>query len=323
MYVEFDNAPWSVDGIADQGVYPVTAITKYWHVDPKGQTLKVKRTQQPVAPDYARTAYSSQGMTLAAAIVDLCFDENMDPATAYVSLSRVKTADDILIMQAFGIQAFTQGSPLGPRMLLKKLRGEDIQPDIDAHLSEEAQQREEERTQKALDLQCKAKLIRERKAAGKRQHPEEDKERHSVSYKANKSHQIQKQREKRAADKEAERLVADSVPEEQKERRSQEQQERSSEEEKLEQERHSVSYKANKPHQIQKKGQKRASDKEAERLVADSVPEEQKERRSQEQKKRCSEEEKQRLATKYEANKEEQIRKKREKRLQDKKRRAR
>ena len=53
------------------------------HVDVV-KTLKVKRTQQPVAPDYARTAYNSQGMTLPAAIVDLCFDENMDPATAYV-----------------------------------------------------------------------------------------------------------------------------------------------------------------------------------------------------------------------------------------------
>ena len=83
------------------------------HVDQQEKTLKVKRTQQPVAPDYACTAYNSQGMTLPAAIVDLCFDENMDPATAYVSLSRVKVADDILIMQAFNLKPFTQGSPLG------------------------------------------------------------------------------------------------------------------------------------------------------------------------------------------------------------------
>ena len=121
-----------------------------------------------MAPDYARTAYNSQGMTLPAAIVDLCFDENMDPATAYVSLSRVKVADDILIMQAFNLKPFTQGSPLGPRLLLKKLRGEDIQPDIDQHLEQERQQREEERIAKAEAAQAKEAKQTER-AAKKRE----------------------------------------------------------------------------------------------------------------------------------------------------------
>ena len=79
LYVKFDDASWLVEGMAEAGAYPVTPIKKYWHVDPQGKTLKVRRTQQPVAPDYTRTAYNSQGMTLAAAVVDLCFDANMDP----------------------------------------------------------------------------------------------------------------------------------------------------------------------------------------------------------------------------------------------------
>jgi len=168
LYVKFNDAAWSVEGMKESGTYPVTPISKYWHVDQQEKTLKVKRTQQPVAPDYARTAYNSQGMTLPAAIVDLCFDENMDPATAYVSLSRVKVADDILIMQAFNLKPFTQGSPLGPRLLLKKLRGEDIQPDIDQHLEQERQQREEERIAKAEAAQAKEAKQTER-AAKKRE----------------------------------------------------------------------------------------------------------------------------------------------------------
>ena len=152
LFVQFEGATWQIDGL-DPGTYPLTPVGKYWSVDPQGTALKVKRTQQPVAPDYARTAYTAQGMTLPAAIVDLCFDDNMDPATAYVALSRVKTADDILIMQAFSITPFTQGSPLGPRLLTKKLRGEDIKSDVEEFLAQEAEQRKAEALRKAVETE--------------------------------------------------------------------------------------------------------------------------------------------------------------------------
>ena len=71
--------------------------------------------------------------------MDLCFDDNMDPATACAALSRVKTADDILIMQAFSITPFTQGSPPGPRLSTKKLRGEDIKSHVEEFLAQEAE----------------------------------------------------------------------------------------------------------------------------------------------------------------------------------------
>jgi hypothetical protein len=161
MYVRFDDASWQVDGMAEAGTYPTTPIKKYWHVDTQGKTLKVGRTQQPVAPDYARTAYNSQGMTLAAAIVDLCFDENMDPATAYVALSRVKTAEDILIMQSFSIEPFRQGAQLGPRLLMKKLRGEDVQPDVEEYLSQETQKHDEEKQEKLMQAALKANAAHE------------------------------------------------------------------------------------------------------------------------------------------------------------------
>jgi hypothetical protein len=116
-------------------------------------------------------------MTLPAAIVDLCFDDNMDPATAYVALSRVKTADDILIMQAFNITPFTQGSPLGPRLLTKKLRGEDIKSDVEEFLAQEAEQRKAEALRKALEAESKEKQKKAKKT------------KHNKHYKANLSDQ--------------------------------------------------------------------------------------------------------------------------------------
>ena len=68
--------------------------------------------------------------------MDLCFDENTDPTTAYIAMSRVRCADDILIMQAFNINIFRQGIPIGPAMLMKHLRGEDLEADIAAHLQQ-------------------------------------------------------------------------------------------------------------------------------------------------------------------------------------------
>ena len=63
--------------------------------------MRIKRHQFPIAPDYARTAYATQGFTLDAAIVDLNYDARTDPVTGYVALSRVRCADDILILQPF------------------------------------------------------------------------------------------------------------------------------------------------------------------------------------------------------------------------------
>ena len=76
---------------------------------------------QLLGPDYARTAYSTQGLTLDAALVDLCFSDETNPTTAYVALSRVRGANDVLIIQEFDIAPFQQGVPVGPKWLLKTL----------------------------------------------------------------------------------------------------------------------------------------------------------------------------------------------------------
>ena len=107
LLVKFDGADW-VLGDLDPGVYPVKVQKKDWYVDsdsPKPKN-KVSREQVGVGPDYARTAYSTQGLTLDAALVDLCFSDETNPTTAYVALSRVRGANDVLIIQEFDIEPF-------------------------------------------------------------------------------------------------------------------------------------------------------------------------------------------------------------------------
>ena len=106
---------------------------------------KVSREQVGVGPDYARTAYSTQGLTLDAALVDLCFSDETNPTTAYVALSRVRGANDVLIIQEFDIEPFQQGIPVGPKWLLKTLRGEDLSADIAAYDEALILQREAEK----------------------------------------------------------------------------------------------------------------------------------------------------------------------------------
>ena len=105
----------------------------------------MSREQVGVGPDYARTAYSTQGLTLDAALVDLCFSDETNPTTAYVALSRVRGANDVLIIQEFDIEPFQQGIPVGPKWLLKTLRGEDLSADIAAYDEALILQREAEK----------------------------------------------------------------------------------------------------------------------------------------------------------------------------------
>ena len=145
LLVKFDGADW-VLGDLDPGVYPVKVQKKDWYVDSDSlkPKIKVTREQVGVGPDYARTAYSTQGLTLDAALVDLCFSDETNPTTAYVALSRVRGANDVLTIQDFDIEPFQQGIPVGPKWLLKTLRGEDLSADIAAYDEALIAQREAE-----------------------------------------------------------------------------------------------------------------------------------------------------------------------------------
>ena len=73
------------------------------------------------------TAHAAQGQTLAkGAIVDLRIGKGTSPIASYVALTRVKTRADLLIYRPFEKHLFTQGPVQGPELLLKTLRGEEV-----------------------------------------------------------------------------------------------------------------------------------------------------------------------------------------------------
>jgi hypothetical protein len=103
-----------------------------------------------------------------AALVDLCFSDETDPTTSYVALSRVRGANDVLSIQEFCIEPFQQGIPVGPKWLLKTLRGEDLSADITAYdealrLQREAEVTARESTKAAKDSVRKTKIDQKNK----------------------------------------------------------------------------------------------------------------------------------------------------------------
>ena len=78
---------------------------------------------------------------------------NADAVTAHVAMSRFKTANDLIILQPFDLQAFQQGVPGQPTLLLKYLSLDnkggihDDLGDIQANLpSEQAAKRDDHRS---------------------------------------------------------------------------------------------------------------------------------------------------------------------------------
>ena len=88
--------------------------------------LKVQRTQLPLAPAFAITAYASQGQTLRPAIVDLRLGKGTSIITAYVAFTRVTDRSDLLIYRPFAHTSFRGGPVVGPDPLMKVLRGESV-----------------------------------------------------------------------------------------------------------------------------------------------------------------------------------------------------
>ncbi|CAJ1331064.1 unnamed protein product, partial [Effrenium voratum] len=128
VYVKFDGATWQLDGAPEPGLYPVYPARKVWKLDAKRKkpALKIARTQLPLAPAYAITAHGSQGKTLPAALVDFNVDRRTDVTFGTVAASRVRSREDVLILRPFERWLYTRGAPEGPALLLKQLRGEEV-----------------------------------------------------------------------------------------------------------------------------------------------------------------------------------------------------
>ena len=125
IYLKFDDASWVVHEDLGPGVWPMTVVHRTWILNRTSET-KIKRAGFTLLPDYASTAFMIQGATLAAAIAD-CGDVAdagglSELMTTYVILSRVKSANGLLLLRAFCPNLFQKGPLPGPSCLLKLLR---------------------------------------------------------------------------------------------------------------------------------------------------------------------------------------------------------
>ena len=128
VYVKFDGATWQLDGTDEPGIYPVYPIKATWYLDRRRErpVLAVKRRQLPLVPAFAVTAHGSQGKTKPAVMVDLNVDKRTDSRFGTVVCSRVACREDVLILRPFPLWLYQRGASEGPQMLLRHLRGEDI-----------------------------------------------------------------------------------------------------------------------------------------------------------------------------------------------------
>ena len=125
VFLKFEGAAWIVDERLGPGVWPLYPVERTWTLN-EALNTKIRRKGFTLLPDYASTAFMIQGATLAAAIADCGdiaeFGSLSELMTTYVILSRVKSADGLLLLRAFCHNMFQMGALPGPYCLLKLLR---------------------------------------------------------------------------------------------------------------------------------------------------------------------------------------------------------
>ena len=117
LFVRIPGVRWTMSETLGENIYPVKPVWKTWARD-RAQQAKVRRCGFPIVPDFSGTAHSYTGATLPAAIAD-CLDWKRKPRRedmlkAYNCVSRVRAADDLLLVQPYNPWLFKQGQLAGP-----------------------------------------------------------------------------------------------------------------------------------------------------------------------------------------------------------------
>ena len=121
LFVSIPGATWQHRPGLPPGVACIRPVVQHWKLEAHG-TATVARRGFPLACDYAGTAHSFMGATLAACSLDLGFWDtaaNRDfQLSAYMCLSRVKKAEDLCIARPFSPNLLSQGELIGPDTFL-------------------------------------------------------------------------------------------------------------------------------------------------------------------------------------------------------------
>jgi hypothetical protein len=117
----------------NQDLIPILPLTVSISVKPKcaalgTKSVSVRRTQFPLTPAYALTAYKAQGKTLNKVIIDLTQPPTgkLDFAYAYVALSRAKSLNGILILRDFNIKLLSPKIPVNYFLEIDRLKSIEV-----------------------------------------------------------------------------------------------------------------------------------------------------------------------------------------------------
>ena len=88
--------------------------------------LGIQRKQISLSPSLACTAHAAQGQTRKAVIADVVIGRGVKSISSYVAITRIRNRRDLMIYRPFQLEPFTLGIPQGTALLLKKLRGEQL-----------------------------------------------------------------------------------------------------------------------------------------------------------------------------------------------------
>ena len=136
IYIQRDGEGMPQHLDLEPEVYGLRPRGMDWPVDPSQKENWVKRFGFPIVPDFAATVHAVTGGQLSTAIGDLdTFDatpSQEDSLKGYIVLSRVETADKILLAQPFSPTLFTQGPLESAELLLEVLRGKVPKDELEA-----------------------------------------------------------------------------------------------------------------------------------------------------------------------------------------------
>jgi len=114
----------------EKDCFPLAPVTVYWNLDMSGD-IQICRRGFPVVPNFSMTVDSATGKTLDTEIGDLgditeksTFKRAMK---GYITLSRVKKAQDLYLPRPFSPALFKQGEQPWPSFILLVLKGKEYE----------------------------------------------------------------------------------------------------------------------------------------------------------------------------------------------------
>jgi hypothetical protein len=126
LHIEVPTASAQVPKVDGKRIFTLKVQQKQWSLDKAGN-VKITRFGFPIVPDFGGTAHAYCGSTLEACLGDLLpwyqKPQMADMLKAYIIKSRIRSADNLLLVQPYSPHLFRQGVNPGPQLLLDLLVG--------------------------------------------------------------------------------------------------------------------------------------------------------------------------------------------------------